>query len=610
MLIGSLRTRLLALALLLVIPSFFFLVVSNFKRQSSEKSRARERAITIAKLAAANESYYVRLAHQELATLTQIPVTLAPDRAALEGGLKTVRALLPDFDDFGIVETNGVPFAHTLGANVTDPFSRALLEKVMATREFSVGVFHRDSSSNKPCLQFAAPIFGSNHVVGRIMYASLKTELFGQALTNISLPEGGALTVFDREGNILARRPQSQKWVGQRLDTHPFIQQAINHGSDVFESSGLDGVERLYAVSEVSDRANRILYITVGIPRREVFAAADRELAVSLILITILAALLLALGWWYSERQFIRPTSAIIQAADRISEGDLAARVALPRGKSELHRIAERFDQMAANLERRQAELEKANVEIKSHAAQLEQRVAERTQELQALNSELEAFSYSVSHDLRAPLRHMNGFAQLLLKNPKLQEDAQIQRQLNVIMDAAKKMGTLIDDLLQFSRMGRQSLAFRDVDLNELVKEVVAEIVAREPDRKIEWHITLLPHVEGDLALLRQVWINLISNAVKYSREKNLAVIEIKSEDTPAEIIFSVKDNGAGFDMAYANKLFGVFQRLHHAEEFEGTGIGLANVRRIINRHGGRVWAEGKVGEGATFFFSIPKKAL
>jgi light-regulated signal transduction histidine kinase (bacteriophytochrome) len=233
--------------------------------------------------------------------------------------------------------------------------------------------------------------------------------------------------------------------------------------------------------------------------------------------------------------------------------------------------------------------------------------VAERTSELQALNSELEAFSYSVSHDLRAPVRHMQGFAKLLLKNPKIQEDPAMQRQLDTIVGSAKQMGMLIDDLLGFSRMGRQSLTMGKVDSTKTVNAVIAEITASEPEREIDWVIDSLPEVRGDAALLRQVWTNLISNAVKYSRERKPAIISIFARDEATETIFAVRDNGAGFDMAYADKLFGVFQRLHNADEFEGTGIGLATVRRIVSRHEGRTWAESKVGEGATFYFSIPK---
>jgi light-regulated signal transduction histidine kinase (bacteriophytochrome) len=296
----------------------------------------------------------------------------------------------------------------------------------------------------------------------------------------------------------------------------------------------------------------------------------------------------------------------VVAAADRIAEGDLKARTGSPRGGSELHRLAERFDEMAASLEKRQDELEQANLEIKSHNALLEQRVADRTRELQMLNSELEAFSYSVSHDLRAPLRHMHGFAHIIRKNSKVQEDAGLQQQLGVVIHAAEQMGALIDDLLSFSRMGRQPLTRSEVDFSRLVGEVVAEAAAREPERRIEWKIEPLPKVCGDAAMLRMVWVNLISNAVKYTRGMNPAVITISARAIGAETEFSVGDNGAGFDMAYADKLFGVFQRLHRPEEFEGTGVGLANVRRIVSRHGGRTWAEGRLGEGATISFSLP----
>jgi signal transduction histidine kinase len=600
---GSLRTRLLALTLLLVLPTFFFLFIGNFKRQDSERKLARERASSFAKLAAANELQYVRLARQQLATMSQIPLVLTPDRAVAEKGLKTIRRILPDFEDFGMIEPDGKLFCDSIGTNASS-FTPDLFKKVTATRDFAASVFYPPSATNTPTLQFGLPVM-TNGAIARILFASLRSSRLSDALTNIVLPEGGALTVFDRNANVLARLPDADNWLGRQSASNTFIQRIFHRDSDVFESPGLDGVERLYAVSEVADRANTILLITVGTPRRDVFAAADHELIVSTVLVLLLAALLLALAWWYSERQFIRPTLAITQAADRISEGDLSARTGLPPQKSELHRIAQRFDQMAANLERRRAELEQAHGQILSQNAELERRVAERTKELEAINSELEAFSYSVSHDLRAPLRHMNGFAQLLVKNPKIQEDPKTQRQLAVIIDAAKRMGTLIDDLLSFSRMGRQSLSKSQVNSNEMVKEVVAEVLAREPDRQIEWKIDALPAVHADAAMLRQVWINLISNAVKYSRQKNPAVIEIKSEQTAAEIIFSIKDNGAGFDMAYIDKLFGVFQRLHHEQEFEGTGIGLANVRRIVARHGGNVWAEGKPGEGATFSFSL-----
>jgi PAS domain S-box-containing protein len=225
---------------------------------------------------------------------------------------------------------------------------------------------------------------------------------------------------------------------------------------------------------------------------------------------------------------------------------------------------------------------------------------------LQAVNKELEAFSYSVSHDLRAPLRAINGYAEILNEDYGTKLDDEGKRIIEIIRDNTTRMGILIDDLLSFSRLGRKEIQMTEIDMNEMAKEVMVELnISMAHHAKIK--IGKLHKVKADYSLLRQVMFNLISNAVKYSSKKENPVVEISSEDKNGEIIFSVKDNGAGFDMRYADKLFGVFQRLHSQDEFEGTGVGLAIVQRIISRHKGRSWAEGKVNEGATFYFSFPK---
>jgi len=249
--------------------------------------------------------------------------------------------------------------------------------------------------------------------------------------------------------------------------------------------------------------------------------------------------------------------------------------------------------------------LKQAAEKVRLLNAELEWRVSERTLALQTANKDLEAFSYSVSHDLRAPLRHITGFVQLLKKDagPRLSESS--QHHLGVIDGAAKKMATLIDDLLAFSRMGRVGMQTGAVALEPLVREVVAEFQAETRHRQVEWKIGALPGVRGDRALLRLVLLNLIGNAVKFTAPRPIAIIEIGATTNGAVEVF-VRDNGVGFDPQYAHKLFGVFQRLHSQTEFEGTGIGLANVQRIIHRHGGKVWAEGMLNAGATFFFSLP----
>ena len=230
-----------------------------------------------------------------------------------------------------------------------------------------------------------------------------------------------------------------------------------------------------------------------------------------------------------------------------------------------------------------------------------------RAAELIIANKELESFSYSVSHDLSAPLRHINGYAELLLSHFYDSLPDKARHYLDNIADSASQMATLIDDLLQFSRTGRQEMRLANLDMNIIVQEVLAPIKQDNRERNIEWHIATLPHVYGDQAMLRLVWTNLLSNAVKFTRTKEKTIIGINVIDENDAFIFSIRDNGVGFDMQYAQKLFGVFQRLHPTDEFEGTGIGLANVHRIILRHGGRTYAEAEPDKGATFNFSLPK---
>lgn len=596
---GLFRTRLLGLVLLILVPAFALIFISNVSRQKAAHRHARERVTSSAQLAAANQSAYLRQTRQLLATIAQVPFPQARDVAGVERGLRSIRRLSPDFEDLGLIESDGVHFAHSLGSNAPPQIAEPLFRKTIQSRDLALSIFRHPGSATNLSIQFGYPVISTNGEILRVIYASLRPQLLHDALTNVVLPTGGVANVFDLEGNLLARHPDPAGLVGRSLREEPFFQKSVSQRFGAFDAKGLDGRERVYAVSSVEHEGRPMLWVTVGTPREQYFSEVNREfLAGSLFAIFMSAGLLVA-ARWYADKVFVRPITAILGAADEISDGNLRARANLGPGKTELHLLAKRFDEMAANLEKRQAELARANEE-------LERRVAARTEELEHLNKELEAFSYSVSHDLRAPLRHMDGFAQILLADQSLQQNQRAHRHLNTIATSAKHMGALIDSLLSFSRMGRQSLRKGPVDFAPMVREVINEVTTAEPNRKINWRIPLLPVVHGDATLLRLVWSNLLSNAAKYTRGKDDARIQITHETTDKEDIFHVRDNGAGFDMAYADKLFGVFQRLHRADEFEGTGIGLANVRRIVTRHGGRVWAKGVPDEGAVFSFSIP----
>jgi PAS domain S-box-containing protein len=333
------------------------------------------------------------------------------------------------------------------------------------------------------------------------------------------------------------------------------------------------GAEELYgwpAEDAIGKHSHQLLYTDFPIPIEEIRAELLRD------------------GRWEGELRKTKADGSEVLVASRWSlrKDEQGRAAAIMETNND---ITER--------KRREREIESLNQEL-----------VKRSAELEAINKELEAFAYSVSHDLRAPLRHMAGYAELLQKKTSSVIDQKGTHFIAMILDSAKRMGNLIDDLLAFSRIGRAETQNSRVNMDQAVREALTQVRQETDGRKIAWKIGALPEFYGDRSMLMLVLINLISNAIKFTRTRTQAEIEIGcSEGDGDELIVFVKDNGVGFDMKYVNKLYGVFQRLHQSGEFEGTGIGLATVQRIIHRHGGKVWAEGTVGGGATFYFSAPK---
>jgi light-regulated signal transduction histidine kinase (bacteriophytochrome)/HAMP domain-containing protein len=347
---------------------------------------------------------------------------------------------------------------------------------------------------------------------------------------------------------------------------------------------------------------------------------------IGVVVLTGLGVALLMSAWL--QRSVTQPILEMRDVARTIVEKRDYSLRATKRNDDEIGYLADALNRMLDEIEHRASELEQSNANLAQQVgereaaeaalrraeeklrelnAELEQRVSERTEQLAAANKELESFSYSVSHDLRAPVRAIAGFSKLLAEHHDTALDDEAKRKLGIVRSEAARMGTLIDDLLAFSRLGRQSLQMRSVDMEELVRLNSETLQAQQPPPVPTLQIEALPNALGDRSLLAQVWINLLSNAMKFSAKKPQPLVVVGGTVGERENTYYVRDNGAGFDPKYASKLFGVFQRLHDAAEFPGTGVGLALVHRIITRHGGRVWAEGRPGEGATFYFTLPR---
>lgn len=300
----------------------------------------------------------------------------------------------------------------------------------------------------------------------------------------------------------------------------------------------------------------------------------------------------------FLERSISRPILALADTAKVVSERKDYTLRATKYSEDEVGSLTDAFNEMLIQIQEKTETLNEFN-------QNLEKMVADRTKELETVNKELESFSYSVSHDLRAPVRAIHGYINIFMEDYGEEMDEEAKKLIHIIEKNGKKMGMLIDDLLAFSQLGRKELIKANVSMEQTVKEIWEDLYKPEPERSITLDLKPLPDVYAEKSTIRQVWINLISNALKYTKKQKETLIQISGEEKDGGIVYSIKDNGSGFDMEFYKKLFGVFQRLHSQEEFEGTGVGLAIVERIVQKHGGKIWAEGKVNEGATFYFTL-----
>ncbi|MBI3359478.1 MAG: HAMP domain-containing protein, partial [Nitrospirae bacterium] len=464
-----------------------------------------------------------------------------------------------------------------------------VFDRASTLLETEVSDFGYYPATNEPAAFIASPIIKEGAVIGVVALQLSNKEVYQLVLDYTGLGQTGETII----GSAVQNKAVFVTPV--RHDPHAAFRRSVTIGSvldiplqEAAQAKKRHGITVDYRGKPVlaawrylpSPRWGMVIKIDTD----EAFAPIHNLKNVSLI-ISLIVVILVIIAALLISKSFSDPIVKLTRATGLIAAGDLTHRANI-QSTDEIGELAMSFNTMAVNIE---------------------ERVAERTAELSAANRELEAFTYTVSHDLRAPVRALLGFSTLLVKEHADSFNADGRRLLSVLQEESSRIGNLIDDLLDFSRLGHSELKRFHIDMNILVRTVVDQLRALEPQRSLTVSILDLPPLIGDPALLRQVFINLIGNAFKYTGKNQETAVTIGAQLDPKECIYFVADNGVGFDMRYAAKLFRVFERLHTTSEFPGNGVGLAIVQRIIQRHGGRVWAESKLGAGATFYVALPK---
>ena len=612
-----LRTRLLLLVILAVTPMLALVLYGGWEQRRQGRAELGATAQRITRTAIKQQEQYLEDGKQLLSTLSQMgrwqfPTNQNDSTSALFANLMLLHPL---YLSIGAVDADGRVIATGTPLTPEDNVAgRPWFRQARETRGFMVGDYQVEQVNKKPALRLVCPILDrTNQVFLGLVYASLDFSWIKRLAEEASLPPNSTLTVLDRSWRLVVRFPETDsQGAGQMLGGTPVDTSVLSKAGDTFfEGPGLDGIWRLYSVGTlIGGDAEPDLRVAVGIPSSSAFAGSRRAMVMNLMVLSLVTLMTGLLAWFGAERMVLQGIQPLLGVARQLHLGNLSARTGMSHRGGELQLLAAAFDEMASSLEQRVAERQRAEVRLKSMNEELEQKVAARTRELQRSNEELEEFAYAASHDLQEPLRMIAGHLQLLERRykGKLGEDA--DEFIHYAVDGAKRMDQLIVDLLAYSRVGTHGQPFADVDLNRVLARALDHLTLRIEEGKAVVQSETLPKVQGDTVQLTQLFQNLLGNAIKF-RGTQPPVIDISclpsAHDPQHFWTLAFKDNGIGIESQYFERIFQIFQRLHTREEFPGTGIGLSICKRIVDRHGGKIWLESALGQGTTFFFTLPR---
>ena len=597
------RVQLAILLSLIFIPAMILTIRASLNQQRIEKDRVRQEAVALAKLCVAKYQTFSETARQLLLSVSQARfLVLASDSAVSRIHFANLCKLMPEYIDFGLVEANGTLFASSSNANLhTSLTNWSCYQRVMATKRFSIGDLDTNGPLGGVTFDLGYPIFDDHGELNRILYASLKLEELRKVTGNILLPPETTIRLHDRRGVLLASFPGEKGERTNELD-HSFAG-LIQQNETVFERRDTDGIDKLFALAFLEDANDTALIVTVSIPTTTSFAAANYVLWKNISFLTVVFLIVLVAAYFYSEHFLLRPLQRLMESARQLGANEVrATNESLIRNAGELGELARTFDQMAKTLEERRKQVQVSHQQVQQLNGELEKRVQERTAELAAANRELERFSYSVSHDLRAPLRAMQSFASILKDDFSSEMSAEAIDFLDRISRAAVRLDCLTTDILAYSRVAALQLPLEPVDLNELVVDLLHTYPNLSGARL---DVQRLPLVTGQKSYLTQCFSNLVANAVKFVPSDREPQIKIWSQTTDGVARIWVEDNGIGIAPEHQSRIFEMFERLEPHRGFEGTGIGLAIVRAAVERMSGKVGFESELGKGSRFWVEL-----
>jgi len=612
---ANLRVRLILLILLAVLPALALIIYTAIEQREQGMEAAREGALRVVRMAANNQEQLLEGTRQLLVTLSQLEEIQRQDRVACQSLFTDLVKSHPIYRNIGAIRLDGEVFASAMGlAGPTNVANRSYFQSATSRLDFVVGEYDVERFARLASVHASWPVRDKTGKLRGVVFADLHLRWLNDLAADANLPKGSTVTVIDHQNRILIRYPPGPRTFRDLSPPPPrpkstFSQTAMPLQRDwTFNAEGLDGVWRLYAISALGGRLEaKPAIVTVGVPLSTAHAAANQTLVRNLLFLSAAAGLALLAAWYGGDVFFLSQVRALVRATDRLREGDLKVRTGLAHGEGELLQLARAFDEMAGALERRVLERQRAEVELKALNEDLERRVVARTTELKRSNEELEQFAYVASHDLQEPLRMVTNYLQLLRQRYQGKLDNNADEFMAFALDGAERMQALIIGLLAYSRVGTQGKPFEPVPAEQVMHRALANLkLAIEESGTIVTHDPL-PVVQGDPVQLTQLFQNLIGNAIKF-RGPQPPVVQIRVERKGPEWQFAIRDNGIGIAPKDFGRIFILFQRLHSREKYPGTGIGLSFCKKIVEGHGGRIWVESQLGQGTTFYFTLPLK--